>query len=135
FTPQITIGKSELAQKILDVWKDWDDNMLNRHADHFSDTISAYFASGGMVKGKADFLKTGAEYRNKFSDVKSTVFAVAPLRRATMNEDVVAIWGMDESTSADGKTETMQVHEVWWFNKDGKIVEMRQWEAKPTEMK
>ncbi len=135
FNPQIKIGKSALAQKVLDVWKDWDENMLNRHADHFSDTMAAYFSSGTMVKGKSAFLKSGAEYRDKFSKVKSTIYAITPLRRDEMNEDVVAIWGMDESTSVDGKTEVMHVHEVWWFNKDGKIVEMRQWEAKPGNAK
>ena len=135
FDPQIKIGKTELAQKVLDLWKDWDENMLNRHADHFSDSAKAFFANGGMVKGKTEFLKSGTEYRSKFTDVKSTIFAVTPLRRDDMQEDVVAIWGMDESKTADGKTEITHIHEIWWFNKDGKVIEMRQWEAKPTEMK
>ena len=135
FKQEIKIGKSENAQKILDLWKDWEENRLDRHNDYFADTMRAYFASGGMVKGKADFIKSGSEYRGKLTSVKSTVFAVTPLRRDDMNEDVVAIWGMDESQTSDGKTEMMQIHEIWWFNKDGKIVEMRQWEAKPGDMK
>lgn len=135
FKQEIKIGKADNAQKILDLWKDWDENMLDRHKDYFADTMRAFFASGGMVKGKEDFVKSGKEYRSKFSSVKSTIFAVTPLRRDDMNEDVVAIWGMDESSSPDGTKEVSQVHEIWWFNKDGKIVEMRQWEAKPGDMK
>ena len=34
------------------------------------------------------------------------------------------------NTKADGKEETQDLHEVWWFNKDGKVSMMRQWTAK-----
>lgn len=135
YTQNLQIGKSENAQKVLDIWKDWEENRLDRNNDYFADTMTAYFASGGMVKGKADFIKSGMEYRGKLKSVKSTIFAITPLRRDEMNEDVVTIWGMDESTMADGKIETVYLNEVWWFNKDGKITEMRQWEAKPKSSK
>ncbi len=63
------------------------------------------------------------------TSVKSTIHAWVPLKSMDMNEDVVCIWGNEENTMPDGKIENKEIHEVWWFNKDGKIHEMRQWAA------
>ena len=38
---------------------------------------------------------------------------------------MVAVWGIEEDTHGDGKVESGEIHEVWWFNKDGKVAGMR----------
>ena len=131
YSSKFKMGNAKYANMILDVWKDWDDNALDRH-DYFADTITAYFPDGSVVKGKAAFLESGKKYRGSFTTVKSVVHAWVPLRSEDKNEDAVCIWGDEEDTTADGKTTKMSLHEVWFFNKDGKVATLRQWNAKPS---
>ena len=129
YSSNFKMGKTALANRILDLWKDWDDNQLDRH-DFFSDTVTMMFADGMVMKGKKENLEAAKKYRNSFTKVVSTVHAWLPLTSNDRNEDVVCIWGHEVNTLPDGKEETRDIHEVWWFNKDGKVASMRQWTAK-----
>jgi len=53
-----------------------------------------------------------------------------PLHSTDKGDDMVCIWGNEVNTFPDGKDDTRELHEVWWFNKAGKIGMMRQWVAK-----
>jgi hypothetical protein len=132
YSSKFKMGKQQYANMILDLWKDWDDNMLDRH-DYLSDTVTAYFPDGSMVKGKAAFTEASKKYRSGFTTVKSVVHAWIPLQSEERNEDVVCIWGEEADTTPDGKTTKTSLHEVWFFNKAGKIASFRQWSAKPNE--
>lgn len=131
YSSNFKMGNQRYANMVLDMWKDWDDNMLDRH-DYLADTVTAYFPDGSTVKGKAAFLETGKKYRAGFTAVKSVVHAIVPLHSEDRNTDAVCIWGEEEDTTPDGKTSKSNLHEVWFFNKDGKISTMRQWTAKPS---
>src|SRR5687768_9589603 len=39
YSSQFAIGSQANAKKILELWKDYDANMLNTHADYFADTV------------------------------------------------------------------------------------------------
>lgn len=132
YSSKFKLGKQQYANMILDIWKDWDDNMLDRH-DYFADTITAHFPDGSMVKGKAAFTEASKKYRSGFTTVKSFVHAWVPLSSEDRNEEAVCIWGEEADTTPDGKTTKTNLHEVWFFNKDGKISRMRQWSAKPSQ--
>ena len=123
------MGNPAYADIVLDIWKDWDDNQLDRH-DYFADTLTMMFADGGIMKGKKENLEAAKKYRGGFSKVVSTVHAWLPISSVDRNEDMVCIWGQEVNTMADGKEETQDLHEVWWFNKDGKVSMVRQWTAK-----
>ena len=129
YSSNFKMGKSANASKILEVWKDWDDNQLERH-DYFADTIVMMFPEGGALRGKKENLEAAKKYRGGFSKVVSTVHAWVPLTVVDRDEDVVCIWGQEVNTTADGKEESRDLHEVWWFNKEGKITMVRQWSAK-----
>lgn len=133
YSADFKIGNSSYSKMILDIWKDWDDNQLDRHS-YFADTIVGMFADGSVSKGKEAFIADGKKYRNTQTSVKSTIHAFVPLLSTERNENVVCIWGTEERTMTDGKKETGDLHEVWWFNKDGKITMLRQWAAKFKEM-
>jgi len=129
YSSDFKMGKSALATRILEVWKDWDDNQLDRH-DYFADTVTMMFSDGMVMKGKKENLEAAKKYRGSFTKVVSTVHAWMPLTSNDRKEDAVCIWGQEVNTLPDGKEETRDIHEVWWFNKDGKISSMRQWTAK-----
>jgi hypothetical protein len=134
YSSSFKIGDDANARKILELWKDWDDNKLDRH-DYFSDTVAMYFPDGSTVKGKKEAYEGAVKYRASQGTVKSTVHAWVPLRSTDKNQDVVCIWGKEEATAADGKVTVQELQEVWGFNKDGKIVWFRQYSAKHGEIK
>ena len=129
YSADFKIGNNSYSKMILDLWKDWDDNQLDRH-NYFADTIVGMFADGNISKGKQAFVADGKKFRSTQVTAKSTIHAVVPLWSNDRNENVVCVWGTEEHTLADGKKETSDLHEVWWFNKDGKITMLRQWAAK-----
>ena len=89
-----------------------------------------HFPDGSVTSGKTENLDAAKKYRGGIASVKSIIHACIPLTRTSTNEDAVCIWGHEDDTYADGKVESKDIHEVWWFNKAGKVVEMRQWTAK-----
>ena len=137
YSSKFQIGDPKYAQIILKVWKDWDDNTLDQSATMFADTITMYTADGSMLKGKEQNLVEAKKYRGQFTTVKSTIHAFVSLKSTDQNENWVAIWGTEEDTGKDGKITSKELHEVWKFNKDGKIDVMRQFQATspPTPMK
>jgi hypothetical protein len=118
---------------ILDLWKDWDDNAFDRH-DFFADTAVIFLSSGKVVKGKDSIVAGAMRERGSISSSKSTLEAWVPLKSVDKNQNWVALWGSETDTWADGKTETRDIHEIWRFNKDGKVDFMKQFDAKPAAM-
>lgn len=129
YSSDFQIGSSAYAQKVMDIWQDWDDNMLDRHISYFSDTMTMNFADGSMITGKTENLTAAKKYRGTYASVKTDLHALVPLRSNDKNQDVVAVWGQENNTYPDGKVEKKAIHEVWFFNSAGQIVRMRQWVA------
>jgi hypothetical protein len=133
YSSRFEIGNPAYSKMILDLWKDWDNNQPDMHQDYFSDTIVFQAPDGMVIQGKENFLSAGKEQRNKFSNVKSSLEVWIPLRSVDKDEDWVAVWGREEDTDKDGKQSTTMLHEIWGFNKDGKIVFFRQYTATPAK--
>lgn len=131
YSSQFTIGNAEHARMILTLWKDWDDNMLDRNVALMADTISMDTPDGQTIRGRDSVMMVFKQARSQYTTVKSVVEAYMPLRSTDRNEDFVAIWGLETDTSSDGSTTTKRIQEVWRINRDGKIDYMRQYTAKP----
>ena len=132
YSSNFAVGDPAHGRMILDMWKDWDDNALDRH-DYWSDTVSLYLSDGTFLKGKAAVAEGGKKHRGSLKSAASTIHAWVPLRSTDKNENWVAIWGTEVDTWPDGKIETSEIHEIWRINKDGKIDLMRQFTAKPAQ--
>ena len=131
YSSRFKIGNQEYSRMILQLWKDWDNNQLDLHNDYFSDTLTFQAPTGEVIHGKDKFTASGRQQRDMFSNVKSSVEAWVPIRSMDKNQDWVAVWGREEDTGKDGKVSTNMIHEIWGFNKDGKIVFYRQYTAAP----
>jgi len=128
---KITIGNAVYAQKVLWAWKYYDNNTLDKAADMFADDIIATLPDGTLIKGKDNFIKGMADYRNSFASVVSEVAACTTLKTPDDPErEVVSIWGMETDTNKDGTVTKVHLNEVWFFNKQGKVVEFHQLAAK-----
>ncbi len=128
YSSKFVIGNPAHTNMIVDMWKDWDENALDRH-DYWSDTVSIFLPDGTVMKGKAASLEGAKKFRGSLASSKSTIDAMVPLRSTDRNEDWVAMWGTETNTWADGKVETRDIHEIWKINKDGKISMVRQFAA------
>jgi hypothetical protein len=126
---QFVMGNPAHAIKIQELWQDYDDNAFQRHPHYFADNFMATHSDGQVIRGKDTALLIMSQYRSGLTNVKSTIDAVVPLKRTDKNEDLVAIWGTETATDAQGKTTTVAIHELWSFNKDGKVTSIRQYTA------
>ena len=129
YSSDFKMGNPAYSKIILDLWKDWDDNTFDKH-DYFSDTVVMYLPDSSVVKGKAENLAGAKKYRGGMKSAKSVIHAWVPLHSNNTNQDIVCIWGTETDTWPDGRVETRDLHEVWWFNKAGKVSAMRQFNAK-----
>lgn len=127
YSSSFTIADPSYSEKILMLWKDFENNTLDNHLDMFTDTVSMMLANGAMIKGKAQNLTSVKEFRNSIKNYKVIVDAWVSLKSTDKNENVVCIWGTEEFTDKDGKQVKQRTQEVWKFNKDGKIDLMLQY--------
>jgi len=129
YSSSFKMGNPAYADIVLDIWKDWDDNELKRH-DYFADTVTMWMPDGSVTHGKANNLEMAMKYRGSMTSSKSNLHAWVPLYSTDTRDNFVCVWGSEEDTFADGRVEKRELNEVWWFNKDGKVSMMRQWNAK-----
>lgn len=128
---RITLGNQAYAEKVLWAWKYYDDNTLDKAANLFADDIVATLPDGTLIKGKDNFMKAMQDYRNSFASAVSEVAACTTLKTPDdPNREVVTIWGMETDTDKDGAVSKVHLNEVWFFNKQGKVVEFHQMAAK-----
>ena len=64
------------------------------------------------------------------SEAKSDVHGYMSFRSIDKEHDWVAIWGTENGTMKDGTKKSINLHEVWQFNKDGKVALIRQYSSK-----
>jgi hypothetical protein len=127
YSSSFTIGDPSYSEKILAVWKDFENNTLDNHLDFFADTVTMIFATGNPIKGRAENLKAASQFRSSIKNYKVSVDAWVNMYSTDRKENVVCIWGDEEYTDKDGKPVKARLHEVWAFNKDGKISLMLQY--------
>jgi hypothetical protein len=126
----VTLGNQAYAQKVLWAWKYYDDNTLDKASDLFSDDAFATLPDGSVFKGRDNLMKAMKDYRNSFSSAVSTVDACVTLKSGDIpDREVVTIWGTETDTNKDGKVSKVHLNEVWFFNKEGKVVEFHQMAA------
>lgn len=133
YSSKFTIADESYANKILAVWKDYEDNMMDRHIDWFADSVTMTFANGQTVKGKAANLANVKAYRGPMKNMKISIDAWVSLK-SDKNENVVCVWGTEDFTDQNDKHVVQDLQEVWGFNKEGKIGMMLQYARQPGGM-
>jgi len=126
YSSKFTIADESYANKILMLWKDFEENQLDRHVGWFADTVSMTLANGQTVKGKDANLAGAKSYRGSLKDYKVSIDAYMSLK-SDRGENVVCVWGSEDFTDANGKHVKQSLQEVWGFNKEGKIAMMLQY--------
>ncbi len=132
YSSDFEMGDPAKSMLVLEMWKDYDDNAFDRHADMFADSVVVFLSDGEVLRGKESMLTGVKTYRSTIDSVRSDVHAWMSLKSKDRNEDVVAVWGTENDTWKDGKKTANHLHEVWFFNKDGKVSAIRQFSMKAT---
>jgi len=131
YSSQFEIGDNKNAQVILDLWKDFDDNTIDKSKAVFADTVTMLF-SGMESYGSIDSMMAATKaYRNSFKTVKSRVDAISPINSIDRNEDWVVVWGTEVHTDMNDKVDSMHLQETWRFNKAGKVDMLMQYQRMP----
>jgi len=130
YSSKFVMGDPAHSKLIMELWKDYDDNAFDRHADMFADTAMIFLSDGQVIKGRDNMMAGVKQYRGSIASVKSDVHAIMSLKSVDRNENWVAIWGTENDTWKDGKTSSVELHEIWRLNKDGKVDVIRQFTRK-----
>jgi hypothetical protein len=127
YSSSFEMGKPKYSEIVLKLWKDYDNGDLSVSKDLFADSVEMYFRDGSSMHSTRDSVYASAQqYRNTFSKVESRVAAFFPVRATDKDEDWVCIWGTEVSTDKQGKVDSVNLQEIWRFNKQGKVDLMSQ---------
>lgn len=118
---------SSYSNKVLACWKDFEDNSIDKHQSWFADTLTVMFADSKAKKGKAENLADVKKFRSSLKDYKVSVRAWISMKSVDKGDNLVCIWGNESYTGGDGKKVDHGLHEVWVFNKAGKIATIVQY--------
>jgi hypothetical protein len=130
YSAQLEMGNPKHAQMIVGLWKDWDNNNLENSRNIFADSCTMIFADGTTMSASRDsIMASSKKFRSRFSSVTSTVHAWMPILAKDKNENWVAVWGTEVSTM-NGKTDSVNLHEIWRLNNNNQVVYMRQFSGK-----
>jgi hypothetical protein len=130
YSSNFKMGDPKYSQQVLVLWKDYEQNTLDKHSSWFADTASIAFADGKITKGRANLIAGAKAARGAVKNYKCTIAAYMSLISVDKKKQWVAIWGTDEYTDKNGKAVKVNLQEIWGFNKDGKIDYMSQYAAK-----
>ncbi len=135
YSSDFEIGDPKNALTLLKMYKNWDNNTMDNSKNDFAENDTMIFSDGYMFAGSRDSLFTMAnKVRGKMGTVVDSVHAWVPLRSKDKNEEWVLIWAREIATDAKGKKTTKELHEVWRFDKNGKINLVYQYEQQVPKM-
>src|SRR4051812_3362415 len=120
-------GNYKYLKIVTEIWKEFENGDITRKASDFADSVTIVYPDR-ILNGKTDsILRAVKKTRDKYLSVQSFIYSWMPARAKDHDDDWVFIWGRQELTDKGGKMKTAEVHEIWQFNKKGKIIQMQQY--------
>lgn len=132
YSGDFSIGAIAHAMIVLDLWKYFDVNTLDKGTHVFAEQVRMDFADGTNFTGnRDDFMDVMKQQRKTFSSFKSTIDAIVSLKPAGKKESWGNVWGHQTGVTTGGVTSTVMINENWMFDEDGKVSYIRQFSAVP----
>ena len=130
FSSDFEIGDPTQADKVVELWKQFDENTLDKGLDYFADSVTVAMHDGWKYYGTRDSLmKLMKQKRGEYSEVNSVIVGIIPLKATDLKENWVSILGT-EYTTMKNKKDSADLQEYWRFNKEGKIDMMHSYKRK-----
>jgi hypothetical protein len=120
----VTLGNPAYAQKLLWIYKNYEDNNIDKIAETFDENIVGTMPDGTVVKGKAAMVRAFKEARESLASINLDIRACVVLKSPDMpDREAVTTWTLETDTAKDGTITKFYLNEVWFFNKQGKVIE------------
>jgi hypothetical protein len=130
YSSNFKMGDAKHVSIVMRAWKIFEENKLDENNPILADTISLELSDGRKVKGRHDFYNTIKQIRDGATDLKVSMVAFMGVKPLDRDGDVVLIWLTESYTTKDGQKGTMDIHQVWGFNKAGKVDFLKTFESK-----
>jgi hypothetical protein len=124
YSTDFSLGSEALGDSVIKLWKDFDANTLS--ASMFADSVTAMFPGFTAKVARDSMLAMTKAERGAMDSCTTTLDALVPLKASNKEESVVCIWGVEKSV-IKGKKQSRDLHEVWGFNNDGKVIWIKQY--------
>jgi hypothetical protein len=111
---------NKYVEMVLSATKAFEDNKLDVISPWVADTINVEMADGSKFKGKQNFIQAGKKIRSTMSTIKVELDAFMGVQSVDRGEEIVLLW-MTNTATMKGQKGTMGIHQVWIFNKAGKL--------------
>jgi hypothetical protein len=121
----------KLAQQVLQFWKEWESGDVLHTTSSFADTLT-FILPDVILRGSRDsVLHAFKRRRTAYTDMQCYVDSWMPLRETTRNDDLVFVWGRQDGTTGSGRRDYRVIHEIWRFDRAGKIRQLEQYITHP----
>jgi hypothetical protein len=126
-------GNPVYAQKVLQVWKNFEMGNIQAMKPYFADTVTYDDASGMRFRGSVDkLLAFAAEDIQNLDSMRFDLFEWRSSHTNDKNEDWVNIWSAERRYPKNGKADTILMQENWKIQ-NGRVVYFNQFKAKPAK--
>ena len=131
YTDGFEMGPPAKALLVLELWKELENGDIRKRAKEFSDSLHLIFPDQVFDGQKDEALNIFQKRRNQYSSVQYYVDAWMPLKAKNNEDELVVLWGKQDCTRSNGKRDYQVIHEIWRFDKQGKIRQMDQYLTHP----
>jgi hypothetical protein len=120
----------EYAQRVLTVWKMYENKQMDSMKPYYADTVTYDDANGNHFHGPAEgLLNIAKKEMDKLDSLRFDISMWETVHANDVDEDWVNIWCKERSYPKNGKPDTTLMHESWKI-KDGRIYYFNQYTAK-----
>lgn len=123
-------GNPLYAKEVLTIWKEWETGDVKHRSESFADSLRLILPNT-IVNGKRDsVLSVFGKRRKAYTDVQCYIDSWMPVKAKDNGEELVLLWGRQDCTNGK-KRDYLVLHEIWTFNKQGKIKQLVQYLTSP----
>jgi len=133
YSSQFVMGDQKHSEKLLTLFKQWDDNKVADGKAMFGDSVHFYADKWEFHGSNDSFMAVSKKQRANYKEVKTRVQAWIPVHSTDKNEDWVLVWSTAYTTDMKGKVDSASYQDTWRINKDGKFDLMYDYQQRPPE--
>lgn len=124
-------ASGKLAQTVLSFWKEYETGDVQHTAGSFADSIVFILPDTILRGNSASVLEAFKKKRSAYTDMQCYVDSWMPLEETSHGDELVLLWGRQDGTTRQGKRIYRVLHEIWRFDRKGKVIQFEQYETHP----
>jgi hypothetical protein len=130
YQTDFTKGDEAKANTVLNIWKGYESGNFSSYLAHFAEDVTMVFENDRFTDKKDIAVEKLRVRRKHITTTQIHVEYWQPVFMPRLQEHWVFIWGRFEGTIRRNDLESWNIHQVWKFNKDGKIYFMQEYKSR-----